>query len=106
MFWCEEKQTWCSVNGCNKNICEFEKIELTKHLKVLGTIEAVKAAVEKQIAKEPIVKNDDYHLGKNGDIVSCPTCNKRLRIKYKERHCCGCGQKLNWDSYLKMRKEK
>ena len=78
---------------------------LLEKYKALGTLEEVRISLEKQIAKEPIVKNDDYHLGKNGDIVSCPTCNKRLRIKYKERHCCGCGQKLNWDSYLKMRKE-
>ena len=65
--------------------------------------EALKMAVnalEKQIPKKPINKtkcdNTTAKLFENCNIVVCPLCNGRLKLKSKGKHCDKCGQVLDW----------
>lgn len=56
---------------------------------------------EKQIPKAPInkTKPDDIasRAYENCNIIVCPTCGGRLKVKSKGRYCDKCGQKLKWD---------
>lgn len=53
-----------------------------------------------QIPKKPInkTKPDDYAslAYENCNIVVCPTCNGRLKLKSKGNYCDKCGQSLDW----------
>lgn len=57
-------------------------------------------ALEKQIPKKPINKtkcdNSTAKLFENCNIVVCPLCNGRLKLKSKGKHCDKCGQALDW----------
>ena len=57
-------------------------------------------ALEKQIPKKPINKTrpDDYAslAYENCNIVVCPDCGRRLKLKSKGKYCDKCGQKLDW----------
>ena len=57
-------------------------------------------AIEKQIPKKPINKtkcdNSTAKRYKNCNIVVCPLCNGRLKLKSKGKHCDKCGQALDW----------
>ncbi len=63
-------------------------------------IEIAIQALEKQIPMKPInkTKPDDYAslAYENCNIVVCPTCNRRLKLKSKGNYCDKCGQKLDW----------
>ncbi len=66
-------------------------------------IEEIEIAIqelEKQIPMKPInkTKPDDYAslAYENCNIVVCPTCNRRLKLKSKGNYCDKCGQKLDW----------
>ena len=65
------------------------------------TLEPFKIAVKSMkgdVEKMPIVKNKEgYNSLSHCAVVNCPACNKRLRTKWKERFCSGCGQALNWE---------
>lgn len=56
--------------------------------------------VKKNIPKKPInkTKPDDYAslAYENCNIVVCPTCNGRLKLKSKGNYCDKCGQSLDW----------
>jgi len=58
-------------------------------------------ALEKQIPQKPIdkTKSDDTasRAYENCNIIVCPTCGGRLKLKSKGRYCDKCGQKLKWD---------
>ena len=62
-------------------------------------MEAIKA-LEKQIPKKPIDKtkpDDNASLAyENCNIIVCPTCGGRLKLKSKGKYCDKCGQKLDW----------
>ena len=55
---------------------------------------------EKQIPKKPIDKthpdNVCARIYENFDIIVCPTCGKRLKLKSKGKYCDKCGQRLEW----------
>lgn len=57
-------------------------------------------ALEKQIPKKPINKtkcdNTTAKIFENCNIVVCPLCNSRLKLKSKGKHCDKCGQALDW----------
>jgi hypothetical protein len=61
--------------------------------------EAIKA-LEKQIPRKPIDKtkpDDTASLAyENCNIIVCPTCGGRLKLKSKGKYCDKCGQKLDW----------
>ena len=62
--------------------------------------EAIKA-LEKQIQMKPINKtkpDDTASLAyENCNIIVCPTCGGRLKLKSKGKYCDKCGQKLDWE---------
>lgn len=63
--------------------------EILSEYQALGTVEELRIAKEKQIAKKPI----DVILRINGKTAKCPICKcSVLRMPYCER----CGQKLDW----------
>ena len=57
-------------------------------------------ALEKQIAKKPIMK--PYFEDMEEEYLCCPTCGEMLtdRIPFDNKdfyfHCLNCGQKLDW----------
>ncbi len=59
-------------------------------------------ALEKQIAKKPIMK--PYFEDMEEEYLCCPTCGEILtdRIPFYNEdfyfHCLDCGQKFNWES--------
>ena len=57
-------------------------------------------ASEKQIPRKPIdkTKPDDTasRAYENCNIIVCPTCGGRLKLKSKGKYCDKCGQKLDW----------
>lgn len=61
--------------------------------------EAIKA-LEKQIPMKPIDKtkpDDTASLAyENCNIIVCPACGRRLKLKSKGKYCDKCGQKLDW----------
>ena len=56
--------------------------------------------LEKQIPRKPIDKtkpDDTASLAyENCNIIVCPTCGGRLKLKSKGKYCDKCGQKLDW----------
>lgn len=62
-------------------------------------MKAIKA-LEKQIPKKPIDKTEPDDTAsrayKNCNIIVCPTCGGRLKLKSKGKYCDKCGQKLDW----------
>lgn len=61
--------------------------------------EAIKA-LQKQIPRKPIDKtkpDDTASLAyENCNIIVCPTCSRRLKLKSKGKYCDKCGKKLDW----------
>ena len=57
-------------------------------------------ALEKQIPRKPIDKthpdNVCARIYENCDIIVCPTCGKRLKLKSKGKYCDKCGQAIDW----------
>lgn len=65
----------------------------------LGTLEEVRAAVEKQEAKKPTYDGDGY--APDGTFVwdewICTNCGHRYEIDYEEHdYCPYCGQRIDW----------
>ena len=56
--------------------------------------------LEKQIPRKPIDKthpdNVCARIYENCDIIVCPTCGKRLKLKSKGKYCDKCGQAIDW----------
>ena len=57
-------------------------------------------ASEKPIPRKPIDKtkpDDAASLAyENCNIIVCPACGRRLKLKSKGKYCDKCGQKLDW----------
>lgn len=62
--------------------------------KLLGTLEEVRDAVEKQRAKKP--KNVETEGYRYTDTYRCPTCGGNFSGTGIADYCYHCGQKLNW----------
>lgn len=74
----------------------WELNQICRDYTSLGTVEELKEAKEKQIAKKPIPKKD---VTENRIITYiCPTCNRDYlgQNEYKLDYCEYCGQKLDW----------
>ena len=63
-------------------------------------LERAAKSLEKQIPRKPIdkTKPDDTasRAYENCNIIVCPTCGGRLKLKSKGKYCDKCGQKLDW----------
>ena len=52
-------------------------------------------ALEKQIPKKPILFKKGFI-----ELYSCPNCpthEKYIQVYLKQKYCCECGQKLDWE---------
>ena len=99
-----DKDTHYYPTQCKK--CAEEHIQLAEWLEELkqhrsiGTPEECRAAVEKQKAKKPIMKQ--YFEDLEDEYLCCPTCGEILtdRIPADNKtfyfHCMNCGQKFDW----------
>ena len=72
----------------------IECMEEVEQYRALGTVEELKEAREKQVAKKVIVEDD-------GDSLLCPSCGLELMgsINYPDHdpyYCFECGQALKW----------
>lgn len=105
------RQNICSSSKCNdscmygKNRCQYEMamsaLEEVQQYRALGTVEELKEAKEKQIAKKPELIE--------GKMWTCPCCDNHLMhkwLKYPTElmplseglpYCLSCGQKILWD---------
>lgn len=79
------KQDWSHMS----DLVEYQK-----------ALERSVKALEKQITRKPIDKtkpDDTASLAyENCNIIVCPTCGVRLKLKSKGKYCDKCGQKLDW----------
>lgn len=77
----------------------LEPIVFESDREALALMEA-KEALEKQIAKKPINKtgldNTIAFRYENCNIVVCPNCRGRLKLKSKGKYCDKCGKALDW----------
>ena len=77
-----------------------EWLEELKAYRAIGTQDECRAAVEKQKAKKPIMKQ--YFEDLEDEYLCCPTCGETLtdRIPADNKtfyfHCMNCGQKFDW----------
>ena len=52
-------------------------------------------SIEKQIPKKPILFKKGFI-----ELYSCPNCpthEKYIQVYLKQKYCCECGQKLDWE---------
>ena len=72
-------------------MCDYPNLEMSYD------IEAIQELVKRATPKKPInkTKNSNIHY-ENCDIVICPHCGKRLKLKSKGKHCDKCGGALDW----------
>ena len=73
----------------NENVREavwsgIQALKEVEQYRALGTVEELKEAREKQVAKKPIEK---------GRLILCPICKASVDWK---RYCEDCGQKIDW----------
>ena len=78
----------------------IQALEEVQQYRAIGTPEECRAAVEKQKAKKPIMKQ--YFEDLEDECLCCPTCGEILtdRIPADNKtfyfHCMNCGQKFDW----------
>ena len=76
-----------------------EALEEVEQYRALGTVEELKEAREKQVAKKPIKSKRIGHA-----YYYCPNCDASVTIEidhgcerdYRLDHCDVCGQKIDW----------
>ena len=76
----------CTSEDMKNAIQALEEVE---QYRALGTVEELKEAREKQVAKKP--KSEQYFYGV---LDRCPVCEGRLY--YEQKYCDECGQALKW----------
>ena len=68
------------------------------HCKKRTAVETLQELVDKSTPKKPInkTKGDEYIQYENCNIVICPHCGKRLKVKSRGNYCDKCGGALDW----------
>ena len=57
----------------------------------------IKELVDRATPKKPINKTKNSNIRyENCDIVICPHCGKKLKLKSKGKYCDKCGGALDW----------
>lgn len=91
-----------TIDGSVKRIKQFvnglaeatELLEEVEQYRALGTVEELKEAREKQVAKKPIGRHTDY---------KCSVCGRRVRSgkgsssRQRDNFCQRCGTKIDWE---------
>lgn len=79
---------------CGSTVSDVKEMyrQLNEYLKI-GTVEELKEAKEKQIAKKPlpIITDDNEFI-----CVICPTC-QQIAVEVDDAYCRKCGQKILLD---------
>lgn len=81
-----------STDAFNMAIKALEEIE---QYRALGTVEELRVARDKQVAKKPI-QTEQNKIG----YYSCQSCKQKIGttiMTYQSKHCPYCGQKLDWE---------
>ena len=73
----------------------IECMEELEQYRALGTVEELKEAMEKQVAKKiKVCKTPNTSFGKTRTYYTCPNCGAKMCCDWK--HCFECGQALKW----------
>lgn len=84
-----------------KDMCIDALVQIEQYVP-LGTVEELKEAREKQVAKKPIIQQrkirDCINMVKIFDVNICPNCGITLddRKQFKD-YPCKCGQRISWE---------
>lgn len=82
-----------------RDFAEMYEEELQRY-RVLGTVEELRIAKEKQIPKKPDYEGDGYADGQLVyDYAKCPICGHDFEYGINDwecEYCSECGQKLDW----------
>ena len=65
-------------------------MEEVEQYRALGTVEELKEAREKQVAKKPNIVGGEFIK-----LAECSECNTVIR--FKQEYCHKCGNKVNWE---------
>lgn len=71
------------------------EVEWNYPLEYAAAFRMAKEALGKQLPKKPICLDRTKHF-ENCDIILCPRCKKRLKMKSKGAYCDKCGGALDW----------
>ena len=116
-----EKMEWLTYKNCGKahliyglgaeweSVGRYEvidnAIQRLWEYEALGTVEELKEAREKQVAKKVIrQKGECYAMTKDGkeyheQILLCPNCHRAIkRTEALDVHCKYCGQAIDWET--------
>ena len=77
-------------------ICKKALEELEQY-RALGTVEELKEAREKQVAKKPIVKDIVIFDCIQEQEIVCPICKSECGVSRGQPYCENCGQKIDWE---------
>lgn len=83
----------------------IQALEEVEQYRALGTVEELKEAREKQIAKKPKkVKGQCYAKAKDGEelyevLLICPNCKSQVLVNPLP---CKCGQMIDWKDISKL----
>jgi hypothetical protein len=90
------------VKVCEENVFvlknAMESLKELEQYRALGTVEELKEARKKQIAKSPSLEGDGYCPDGNlvYDTWYCPNCDKSYEVDYDDYdYCPNCGQKID-----------
>ena len=73
----------------------LECMQEVEQYRALGTVEELKEAREKQVAKKiKVCKTPNTSFGKARTYYVCPNCGAKMCCDWK--HCFECGQALKW----------
>lgn len=62
-----------------------------------SNLDLLQELVDRATPKKPINKTKNSNICyENYDIVICPHCGKKLKLKSKGKYCDKCGGALNW----------
>ena len=73
----------------------IQALKEVEQYRALGTVEKLKEAREKQVAKKPkVCKTPNTSFGKARTYYVCPNCSAKMCCDWK--FCFECGQALKW----------
>ena len=91
-----ERSKDAHIDECKENILVLETaiqaLEEVEQYRALGTVEELKEAREKQVAKKPNKHEEDIL----GEYYSCPNCMNNELDDIFDNYCPRCGQALEW----------